>query len=529
MAVTMGQIETIIDDVTRDTENAYAGLSLFFITHKLGKMRESIALAEHEIVSHPAGNAARSIIRKHTISEKSSFLGLAIISETKMLGFKRQDHLLGLFNINIDEFNSIDEARAQIYHLAWHAIDLYEIRQLPQYRHKFKTGPMVPKRSPMNSAKAFLQADAFAIAYSSLRKEKDLLPLLSAKRAQDTLKATSNFKPEDFPSAIAMDACKLAIQDLTVQKMQEEDYIMKARQLSVDVGHAFDEENIRQWWNFTIPAQDMAWRGFSQDKILGAAIHTSSDPYVRSIGFLIQEVTEIEPAAAEVFEHGYNAFIDPEILASLHKEMVDTIFEDAVIKGLEESSSRAFLNAANNLNEALTEGHILGWCSNALQDAAHAFERALLNGAPPDQAARMQFEGNKSHPKWETLKQLGKDIVDQKRQGFAVTMGHIAEICHNHPAFSPILDSLKITMNDPAYVQKLEASNDLNVIPNIPSVAPSAPAPKGPAPKGPAPQGPVIGPSLGGNNNAKQVMYQKHLAAQKAKKDQQGAGTDDKQ
>ncbi len=521
MAVTESQIKTIIDDITRDTKHAYTGLSLFFITHKIGKMRESIALAEHEIVSHPAGNAARTIIRKHTISEKSSFLGLAITSESKILGFKRKDHLLGIFNVNIDEFENMDEARAEIYHLAWHAIDLYEIRQLPPYRHKFKTGPMIPKRSPMNSAKAFLQADTFAIAYSALRKENNLLPLISTKRAKNTLESTSNFQPEDFPSVIAMDACKLAIEDLTTQNIREEDYIASARQLSVNVGHAFDEENIRQWWNFTIPAQDMAWRGFSKEKILGAAIHTSSDPYVRSIGFLIQDVTKIEPSSAEVLEHGYNAYVDPEVLASLHKEMVDTIFQDAVIKGLEESSSRAFLNAANNLNEALTEGHILGWCSNALHDAAHAFERALLNGASPDQAARMQFEGNKNHPKWETLKQLGQDIVEQKRQGFAITMGHIAEICHNHPAFSPVLDSLKITMNDPAYVQRLEASNDLNIIPNIPTMAPSAPAPKGPEPQAPAPQAPTAAPALGGNNNAKQVIHQKKLAAQKEQENQQ--------
>ncbi len=542
MAVTTSQIQTIINDVTQEVEKAYAGLSLCFVTHQSGKIRESIALAEHEVISHPAGNAARTILRKHTTNDQSSFLGLAITTKSKMMGFKKTDHLLGLFNVNINEFENLDEARAQIYHLAWHAIDLYEIRQQPQYRNKFKKGPMIPKRSPMNAAKAFLQADVFAISLSALRKENDLLNLLSSRRAHSSLEAKSNFKPEDFPSTIAMDICKLAIDDLTSKNIQKEDHIQRARKLSIDVGHTFDEENIRQWWNFTIPAQDMAWRGFSKEQILGAAIHTSSDPFVRSIGFLIQGVTHVEPVAADTLKQGYNAFIDPEILASLHKEMVDTIFEDAIIKGLEESSNRPFLNAANSLNEALTEGHILGWCSNALQDAAHAFERALLNGAPPDQAARMQFEGNKSHPKWETLKEIGKDIVDQKRQGFAITMGHIAEVCHNNAAFAPVLDSLKITLNDPNYIQTLEASNDLNVMPNIPTMAPSAPTPKGPAPKGPAPKGPApntptpqapamgMGPSLGGggNNNARHIMYQKQLATQKAAQAQQ-QGTDDKQ
>ena len=215
--------------------------------------------------------------------------------------------------------------------------------------------------------------------------------------------------------------------------------------------------------------------------------------------------------------------------------MVDTIFEDAVLKGVEESSSRALLNAANKQNESLTEGRILGWCANALQDAAKAFERALLNGASPGQAARMHFEGNRADlASWETLKDLGDKVVDQRKQGFAVTMGHIAEICHNHPSFAPVLDSMKITMNDPAYIQKLEASNDLAVKP----AGPAAPAPKGPelGPKGPAPKGPELGPkgpapatpaapaaaapTLGGNNRAAQIMRQRQLMAQKQKEQQ---------
>lgn len=535
MAVTTDHIHQLIDALTRDTAACYPGLSLFFITHRLGKLRESIDLAEHDIISHPAGNAARAIIRRHSTSEKSSFLGLAIAKEKKMLGLKSQDHLLGLFNINLDEFENDSQARAHIYHMTWHAIDLYEIREKPEYRQKFKSGPMVPKRSEMNLAKATLQADSFALALSALKQEDDIQGYLSEKRALNALQATTNHKPEDYPAAIVMDSCKIAIDEMTANSQSDNTpLIVRARNLSVDVGHAFDEENIKQWWDFTIPAQDMAWRGFKAEQILSAAIHTSSDPYVRSMGYLVQDITKIEPVESESLLGEYNAFIDPDVLSKLHKEMVDTIFEDAVLQGLEESSNRPFLNAANKLNERLTDGHILGWCSNALQDAAHAFERALLNGASPDQAARMQFEGNKEHPEWKSLTQLGKDIVEQKRQGVAITMGHIAEICHNHPAFAPVLDSLKLTMNDPAYIQKLEASNDLHAIPNMPSPkapAPSAPTPKAPSPKAPAPSAPAPaapmmagpsmgGPSLGGNNRAAQILHQKRLAAQRKAEEQ---------
>jgi len=470
-------------------------------------MRDAIALAEHEIIAHQAGDYARNIIRKHSSHERSSFLGLAIANERKLMGFKNNDLLLALFNVNVNDFKTLDEARAQIYHLTWHAIDLYEIRQDPLYKKKFKSGPMVPKRSPINLAKANLQADSFAIIYSHLCGEEKVFDILRHKRALESISPIANFQPENYPTTIAMEACQFAIEAI------EERYDSKnleqnktpfenlhiAKSYATDIGMAFDEHNIRQWWDFTTPAQDMAWRDMKKDLILGSAIHTSDNPYVRSVALLVEENGQLTPASRNDVQQIYNAFIDPSILSKTHYEMVDTIFEDAMHQGLEESSGRAFLNAANRLNENLTEGRILGWCANALQDAASAFEKALTSGASPDQAARMHFEGNKDNLKWDTLKKLGGDIIQQKQKGFAVTMGHIAEICHNNPAFTPVLGSIKMTMNDPSYVQKLDASNDFRNtnIPTPPSHAPSAPAPKGPAPNAPAlSNAPRLGGSL---------------------------------
>ncbi len=539
MTVSVESIQSICDAITREVEQVYKGLSLFFVIHSQGKMREAISLAEHEIVSHPAANAARAIMRKHTRSERSAFLGIAIANESKFLGLKQVDHLLGLFTINRDHFNNEVEARGQIYHMVWHAIDLYEIRQDPAYKRKFRSGPMVPKRSALNLSKAHLQADVFAGVLSVLKnndrnKDDGLVKVISQKRGVMALKAINDYKAEDFPSVIAVESCQFVIKELMESPPPREVHLKTARQISLDVGHAFDEHNIQQWWDFSIPAQDMAWRGFKKEEILGAAVNTSDNPFVRSIGYLIQEVTNIEPVSAASLEHSYNAFVDPDKIMKLHREMVDTIFEEAVSQGLDESSSRALLNAANKQNEDLTEGRILGWCANALQDAARAFERALLNGSNPDQAARMHFEGNKADTaSWDTLKELGKNIVDQRRQGIAVTMGHVAEICHNHPAFAPVLDSLKITMSDPSYIQKLQAANDLAMKPAAP--APRGPAPTAPGPKGPAPKAPELtaapimpapsGPSLGGNNRAAQLLRQRQLAAQKQKEEQ---GTGDK-
>ncbi|MEZ5902880.1 MAG: hypothetical protein R3D88_06195 [Alphaproteobacteria bacterium] len=539
MAVEIDSIQAICDEVTREVEQVYEGLSLYFILHGTGKFNEAAALAEHDIVGHRAARAARAIIQKTPRTERSGFLGIGIATEIRMMGFKNKAHLLGLFNINKDHYKNEIEVRAQIYHLIWHAIDLYEIRNNPTYARKFKDGPMVPKRSALNLSKAHLQADIFACALLALKdkgqdfNEKILIPM-SQKRGRMALTPINNYKAEDFPSVIAMDSCNLALKEAKAEFMEEKDFMIIARKISLDVGQTYNQNNIQQWWDFCIPAQDMAWRGYAPEEILGAASNTSENPYVRSVAYLIEEVTQIKPASAEMLQNKYNAFVDPEINKSLHREMIDTIFEDAITKGAEESSHQALVNAANKQNEDLTEGRILGWCANALQEAAKAFERALSTGMSPIQAARMVFEGSRHTAEWDDLKDLGDKIVDQRKQGFAVTMGHIAEICHNHPAFSPILDSIKITMNDPSYIQKLQASNDLSVAPRTPSAAPTqemapkapsmdGPSVKGPAPSEPTPQAPVptapvmpaAAPGMGGGNRAAYLMRQRQMMLQK--------------
>ena len=533
MAVTIDSIQYVCDNLQRDIGVVYPGLSLYFIIHRQGRMRESIALAEHEIISHPAGNAARAIIRKHSKNERSSFLGIAIASESRMMGFKTEDHLLALFTINQDEFDCDESACAQIYHLAWHAIDLYEIRQEPTYYKKFKTGPMVPKRSPINLSKANLQADCFAAALAALKGDSSMLKFIDKKRGFDALKPIADFKAEDYPTIISMQACAYAIEELLSQPIGRTDQIKESRLLSLNVGQAFEQSAIQQWWNFAQPAQDMAWRGFRPEEILGAAMNTSDDPYVRSLSYLVQEVTELEASNAAALQNRYNAFVTPEVNMRLHHEMVDTVFEEALTQGMKESSGDALIIAANKQNQGLTEGSIIGWCANALQDAANAFDKALKAGKQPEQLARMQFEGGREKSTWEDLKKLGNRIVEKRRQGMAVTLGTIAEICHDHPAFAPVLNSIKVTLNDPSYTQALQASNDLAMGPSAPAPQPKGMEPKGPSqdlgPRGPVPDMPAPappGPSLGGKGRGAHIMRQRHLMAQKAKEARQGSTGD---
>lgn len=525
-------LQGICDLASRQVQELYPNLQTMFILHDRGMLSEIIDTSEHRIFQHKAGRIAATILEKNRAQDASSFMGIAIYHEARWLGLSSKDHTLALFNINREQFSDAEKARRAIYHLTWHAIDLMEVRQRPEYARKFRSGPLIPKRSPMNLARLNLQADTFAAVMSGLYGEEDAIASLAKDRAHGSLGSLQGQHAEDYPFCVAYESASYAYDELKSIKPAERTFARYARQLTLEVGSNIPDKSIRRWWGFSEPAQDMAWRGQEKDFILGCALYTSTDPYIRATGHLVADITGIEPVNGLELGSAYNAFVSKEQNKSLHREMVEKTFEEAIARGVAEESGQPFLLAANEQNESLTEGRILGWCANALQASARAFESALSSGVSPAVAARLEFEGTRHNPEWEDLETIGKRIVDKKQEGFAVTLGNVAELAHETQALASVLNSVKNTMNDPAYIKKLEAANDLMLQGPVPTASgPSGPAPSAPAPKGPAPKAPVLqmapagpAPGLGGNNASN--MARLRALAQRAK--QQKDASDEK-
>ncbi|HEU4839605.1 MAG TPA: hypothetical protein VFS88_09390 [Micavibrio sp.] len=530
MSIGINILQDICNLATKQVQDLYPDLQLMFIPHEPGQFHEIVETSEHEIASHPAGKVAQAILEKNHNRDFSSFLGMAVHRDVKWLGLASRESVLALFNINTGAFDSAREARHMVYHLIWHTIDLMEVRRKPEYAMKFRAGPIIPKRSPMNFARLNLQADAFSSVMCALLGEEDAIDTLARKRAMGAILPVHARRAEDYPFVIAVEGAKYACEAIQELKPQRSKFMFFARQLAVEIGYTFDDNSIRNWWGFSEPAQDMAWRNFSPETILGCATSTSDDPFVRATGHLVSDIANIVPLPSMKLGNVYNAYMKSQQNHLLHREIAEKTFADAVARGMKEESGRPLVLAANEQNESLVEGNILGWCANALQAAARAFDNALSSGTSPMQAARMQFEGTKDIPEWDNLKQVGDSVVSQKRTGLAVTMGSIAEICNSDPVFAPMLNSIRFTMQDPGYIQKLEASNDLAMRPAAPAPAapaPSAPAPKAPAPTAPAYAGPAFapgGPSMGGGASSQHMARQRALLEKLQREQMEGQG-----
>lgn len=488
-------IEKIAKDVSRQIHDYARDLDLVFVPHAPGRHEDALSLVEPSLHKHPAGMHVRRLLRNAPANGESGLYGLSLHTKKLFLGLMRRTSALGLATINTEEFSSTDEAKRTMYHYAWHALDLMAARRRPQFRGKFDEGPMIPKRNAVSHGRANLRADTFAAAMMAFQGRTGEARALGAERSRQSLEARPGRDPALFPYPVAAESAHLVIAEMAGTSFPKSRLIPLALETAADVGATIDERLLRQWQAFCASAQDMAWRGYDPERILGAAIHASEDPYVRSIGYLVSEATGITPLSAPEIKKGYNAFAEAEANARAHREAGNEVFAEAVAQVAFEKNSSPFIAAANAQNHFLTEGRIFGWCAAALQAAARAFDLALASGRSPEQAAHDKFNSAREDIPWEKLETLGAQIVEKRREGHAVTLGGLSQICVDLPGLSSISDSLGLTLNDPEFAARLEAANALALAPQMQAPAPAAALAMPTFSPAPAP-GP--GPGLGG-------------------------------
>jgi hypothetical protein len=483
------QIDTVMQacqGISRQIRDNYRHMTVHYIPHHEGQRMEAFGLAHHEFLNHPAGKTASKILARAGGPERSCLVGIAAAQKPLLLGLTSQTSMLALCAINIDQYRNLKEIRRHAWHLAWHALDIMRYHEQNNFERSGVTSRevVIRKRSALEIAAANLRADVFSTIIAALQDDGVAIRKAALGRSLDTLQALPLTHPEFYPYVIALDATQAAFRLLKNQPPPRKRYLDIALRTAEEIGRTFDTATLKQWLAFSQPAQDMAWRGYRPEEILSAAINTSEDTYVRAIGYMVSEVTEIKPASILTIRENYSPFADEAFNAKLHENAVNRVFEDVIARGIQTNSAKPFFEAANRQNHILTEGHVVGWCAAALQAAASAFEIAIKNNSrEPGAAARKEFIGARGKTPWEALKDLGTRIVDQYRQGNFVTLANLSGLCQQEPAFATIRKSIDMTVRDPSYQKSLQAAAELSArpvfdpAPSAPRMAPSAPLP----------------------------------------------------
>lgn len=495
--LSLERIEKTSQELMSSIESQLKGYKFIVVIHDGTNLQDKLLRdLEDKLRGHASLKAMRHIAAKAPLRPFTAFLGAACSKQKGFLGLSENNDHLALIAINKNEIERANELESLLYRAVSETLDAAAMYEKQKNIHGSQYTPIIQRKKALARSHANLKADMFCALMFGLKGDKSAIETLAKTYGKRVLAPKTRYLPEEYPYIMAMEALQFAFQDLG-NKTSKSQYVNIARDISAKTMQTFELSQIYQWWNFARPAQDMAWRGYSDSEILGLAINTSDDPHVRSTGMLISEILNVEPIGDTNALNTYNAFANTERNVKAHKKAIDALLEEIVEETSKSSSSEALYEAANRQNMGLAEGKILGWCAHALQHAAHAYDKAKQDGIEALDIMRSEFTHKiEEGGMWDTLKTFSDIVVKNSRKKGLLTIDDTVKIAESDGAFDILKNSILQSLSDPRLQAKLAAANDMaptaGLAPTAPSAAPSQ------APKAPQIAATYAAPSPGG-------------------------------
>lgn len=430
--------------IRRQAEEDFKDLSLAFIVYADGDASKALDAKRHEIYEHPAGEDVFPALQK-LVKQKpreSYFAGIATGEQKKLLKTFKTEKTLAVFFINAGDFKTAEDARESAYHFIWHALALIEnYRKENTGNYNLSSSLVRPKHKPAGLAQENMLADIFSALMLQLTGQKMAIKALAKKRAQMVLQAIPGYKAEYYPYPIAMEAAKIVYDDLSESFGPKITLTKQATEMTQEIGQTFDQNAMRQWQVFALPAQEMAWLGYSNKEILSAATYTSEDAYVRSMAYLAAEILNLEPAPPAKMDM-HNPFTEAEANERLHNKACERLFQNIITAIMtDENNAEPLLRNAQTQNKKLTSGHVVGWCAHTLMEAYE-----ILKSSDPsktEKAAAVFHESISQTTSWPALAKLSRLIMRKRREGKDITLAHIQALCAKHEDLENIRSAIE--------------------------------------------------------------------------------------
>ncbi|MES2729243.1 MAG: hypothetical protein V4621_03985 [Pseudomonadota bacterium] len=475
MADTPVTTDQLMEDLARQCNALTPDVSFVFLPHTHHTLNDAITLIDSRIGPHPAAAIAKTILHKGQHSVSTRFHGIALHIQPRFFGLHLQAQALALVSVNTQEQANLPATTRSLLHQVWHALDTAIQIEHPQQLSRLRSGPVVPKRSPLSLSRANLKADVFAALLSEAYGFEGGITHQGSERALSTLTPRAHYRPWLYPFPLALEITHYAWNTLYASaRGQYLNAVGTAYHLADEIGNQIEDHQIQRWWHFVEPAQDMAWRRETPSRILGLAMQRSPDPLLKTTALLISDVANITPDTLPLeTQREYNAFATEASNRAAHEQVVEETFELVMAHSMQEHSSRPLYRAANDQNIKLSEGRIFGWCAAALQAAARAFDTAQVTGQSPVQMARMEFQGSHGMVNYEDLHSLSSEVISARRTGRAVTLSDLGKLTDGNIIFAPLMKSVQATLQHPDYKQQLAAV--MTPAPIVPAARPTGP------------------------------------------------------
>lgn len=441
-------VERTCNTIRRQVQDEFPDLTIHFIVYKGNGIEKAIETKRGEFLNHPAGELFFPALKKAAKSgvPAHGFCGLAWQREKKLLPFLARRKALSCFFVQTDAFEDEDILRQHVYSLLWHTLN---ILFSDDYKKAHETSGFIPPDSDhTTSAWKNMLADAFSALVLEIQGKKGAVRHLARRRSNAALETSAYFNADDHPFPVIVDATMLVLNEMRGDAMDRDGMFSQAFAMSQEIGVTFDQNTVLQWWAFSKPAQEMAWLGFEKSRILGAAIHSSEDPYARSTAYMVAEALNMDPSPASGAPF-FNPFTDAEANDRHHYKLCDDIFQNTLSKMTSVSDTKVMRREAARNNNKIIAGQLIGWCGPALLAVADTAERAPEGEDINLRYLKKIYDDSCAQINSETLSRIAQIIIALKRQGKPVSFETLAEGAKENEALG-FIDFLSLETPDDA-------------------------------------------------------------------------------
>lgn len=437
--------------VRRHIQAAFPDLTLFYIVHAENERKKSFTREASKISEHPAGEDILNFFKANPsdlLQNRSRFIGLSEFSSHGFLGFFRKQATAAVIFINHDRFSSEDNLRNHALHLAWHAIALLEDSKSDDKNGAYKIEHhfITPDLDENALRHRNLLADIFSATFQILQGRNDAALQLATQRMKNTLIPEVGFIAENFPFPISIDTLEFILKEQLDQSSaaKKQKNVSQSLKITKEVGDTYKPSSIQQWESFSLPAQEMAWCGFPPEAILGCAIYSSENTYIRSIADMVAERLSVKPEIIST-NTDYNTFAENEANERLHGKKIQEKFLSVLGKIHVPEDHKFFLKEAQQQNERILHGNPIGW-------SAHGFIAVskLIENTPADQfpdqirkKAAELFNLVIADTSFRMLQDFAKDIFTQRRDGALVDSSTLHTMQETTEAYREIVSAIE--------------------------------------------------------------------------------------
>jgi hypothetical protein len=450
MALTREKIEHICERARRTLSHNEREMKVFFLLYRTGQMKEALAEALPKLRRTKAGRLMQDFLGQMEEPAGPAFPGLVYYNPPRLLPFLGGEQVLAPILINIDETEDIAAAQQLVYHLFWHALNLLEefrsARKTPETADYSQSQYILkPKYLKFKETRNNLIADIFGAFMTEFEQKSGLIGKLALRRAESAMEKRPGFLIEKYPYPLVAEACQLVFDDLKSVFTEADQLFPVAYKMASEVAATYGDEVIQQWRDFALPAQEMAWLDAPVDVILGNAVFTAEDPYVRTGAYMIAEMMgrAANPASEKNL---YNAYARGDKNRELHVRACEEAFSRVLSRAATMNDPSAFFEEVKRQNKTLAEGNPVGWCAHAIAEAGKVFEQCLQTDQLTIEDVSEAFRKHLQTINWDDILKVSRTIITMHRDRKTFGLNEIAAALSHLEGVEEIIKTLRTSV-----------------------------------------------------------------------------------